>query len=52
MIKVEIDKQSRFYKLKEIAIYQLTILNEKDFMKALKKLNEKIYVDKKNKLKE
>ncbi len=48
MIKVEIDKQSRFHKLKEIAIYQLTILNEKDFMKALKKLNERIYVDKKN----
>ena len=52
MIKVGIDKQSRFHKLKEIATYQLTILNEKDFMKALKKLNEGIYVDKKNKLKE
>jgi len=29
-------KNERFSKLKEIAIYQLNILNEKDFMKTLK----------------
>ena len=52
MMKSGIDKQKRFEKLKEIATYQLTILNEKDFMKALKKLNERIYVDRKNKLKD
>jgi len=33
--------------LKEISDYQLTILNEKDFMKALKKINDKIYIENK-----
>ncbi len=47
LIKSNIDKQKRFERLKEISIYQLTILNEKDFMKALKKLNDSIYIDKK-----
>ena len=52
MIKENIDKRTRFRKLKEIAEYQLTILNEKDFMKALKKLNENVYIEEKKKLKE
>ena len=52
MIKENIDKSDRFWKLKEIAEYQLTILNENDFIKALKKLNNNIYVEQKNKLKE
>ncbi len=51
MIKSGIIKESRYLKLKEIATYQLTILNEKDFIKALKKLNEKVYVENKKKLK-
>ena len=51
LIKSEIIKEKRFDKLSEVATYQLTILNEKDFMKALKKINEKVYIDKKNKLK-
>ena len=51
MIKSGISKESRYLKLKEIATYQLTILNEKDFIKALKKLNEKVYVENKKKLK-
>ncbi len=51
MIKSEISKESRYLRLKEIATYQLTILNEKDFIKALKKLNEKVYVENKKKLK-
>lgn len=50
MIKEQIDKSVRFTKLKEIAIYQLTVLNEKDFMKALKKLNNNVYVEEKKKL--
>jgi len=50
-IKDEINKEKRFDKLSKIATYQLTILNEKDFMKALKKLNDKVYTDEKNKLK-
>ena len=48
MIKEKIDKRERFSKLKEIAEYQLTILNENDFMKALKKLNDNVYVERKN----
>ena len=50
LIESNIDKQKRFEKLREISIYQLTILNEKDFMKALKKLNDRIYIDKKKNL--
>ena len=42
---------TEYQRLKEIAEYQLTILNEKDFMKALKKLNDNVYVEQKNKLK-
>ena len=50
LIKSNFGKQKRFEKLREISIYQLTILNEKDFMKALKKLNDKVYIDKKKNL--
>lgn len=52
MIKEKIDKNIRFHKLKEIAKYQLSVLNDKDFMKTLKKLNDKVYVERKYKLKE
>ncbi len=51
MIKSGIDKENRYKKLKEIAKYQLTILNEKDFMKALKKLSNETFTDKPKKLK-
>lgn len=50
MIKEKIDKNIRFTKLKEIAKHQLSVLNDKDFMKALKKLKDNIYVEQKNKL--
>ncbi len=46
MIKEKMDKNERFTKLKEIAKYQLSVLNEKDFMKTLKKLDDNIYIDK------
>ena len=52
MIKEKINKNNRFLKLKEIAKYQLSVLNDKDFMKALKKINDKVYIEHKNKLKE
>ena len=51
MIKEKINKNTRFIKLKEIAKYQLSILNDKDFMKALKKLNDNIYIEQKDQLK-
>jgi len=47
LIKSGIDKKNRYIKLKEVAEYQLTILNEKDFMKALKKVNDKVYIENK-----
>ena len=52
MIKEKINKRNRFNKLREIAKYQLSVLNDKDFMKALKKLNDNIYIEQKGKLKE
>lgn len=51
MIKGKINKNIRFIKLKEIAKYQLSVLNDKDFMKALKRLNNNVYIEHKDKLK-
>jgi len=50
MISNGIDKTDRYKRLKEISEYQLLIMNEKDFMKALKKLNNKVYIENQNKL--
>ena len=50
MIKNNVTKYERYLRLKEIADYQLKIMNEKDFMKALKKMNEGIYIDNQDKL--
>ncbi|MFV0265620.1 MAG: KilA-N domain-containing protein [Draconibacterium sp.] len=50
MIKENLDKSDRFQKLKEIARYQLEVLNEKDFIKAIKKLNDNTYLQQKKKL--
>jgi hypothetical protein len=47
MIKDGVDKKDRFLKLREIAKYQLSVLNEKDFMKTFKKLNERVYIENK-----
>ena len=52
MISSKIDKIERFDKLSQITQYQLKILNEKDFMKALKKLTETTYIDKQKRLDE
>ncbi len=46
------EKRDRYNRLKEISAYQLLVMNENDFMKALKKLNDRIYIEQKNKLKE
>ena len=50
MIANGVDKADRYKRLKEISEYQLLIMNEKDFMKALKKLNDKVYIENQNKL--
>ena len=52
MIKSKIDKTERFSKLRQICQYQLQILNEKDFMKALKKLDDNTYINEQRRLKE
>jgi hypothetical protein len=45
MISNKIEKIERFNKLHQIIQYQLQILNEKDFMKALKKLSNNVYIN-------
>ncbi|NHB70405.1 KilA-N domain-containing protein [Perlabentimonas gracilis] len=52
MIKENVTKEERFLRLREIARYQLSVLNDKDFMKTLKKLNERVFVDNKKRIKE
>ncbi len=44
MIRKGIPKNDRFKQLNEIADYQLKILNEKDSLKALKKLSDDVYL--------
>ena len=43
MIRKGITKADRFAQLREIAEYQLNVLNKKDHTKALKKLNDEVY---------
>ena len=50
MINSKIEKVDRFYKLRQICQYQLQILNEKDFMKALKKLDDNTYINNQKRL--
>ena len=45
MINNKIKKHQRFKELKEVAEYQLNILNEQNSMKALKKLSDDIYIN-------
>jgi hypothetical protein len=52
MINNSIEKTERFNKLKQITKYQLQILNEKDFMKALKKLSDDTYINKQKQLRD
>ncbi len=44
MIANEMGKEIRFKRLKEISDYQLSIMNEANLMKALKKMNDEVYV--------
>jgi len=52
MISSGNNKANRYERLKEISEYQLLIMNNKDFLKALKKLNDKVYIENQNKLNE
>lgn len=50
LIKKGIDKSERFMQLREMAVYQLEILNKKNALKALKKLADDVYFDQHRKL--
>jgi hypothetical protein len=39
-----LDKENRFKRLQEIARHELMILNDKDFMKSLKKSSNDVYL--------
>lgn len=45
LIKEGLSKAERFKKLHEIAKYQLSILNDKDLVKALRKTSEDVYLN-------
>jgi len=49
LIRSQIDKPERFRQLSEIIQIQLKSLDEKDFMKALKKVSNDIYIENKKK---
>ena len=52
MIRKGIEKPERFKQLNEISDYQLDIMNQKNSMKAIKKLTDDIYINTKGKIKE
>lgn len=45
LIKKGIKKPERFMQLREMAVYQLEILDKKDSLKALKKLADDVYIE-------
>ncbi len=51
MISENIDKTERYKQLRKIAISQLNTLDNNDFIKSMKKLNEGTYIEEQNKLK-
>ncbi|PWD98858.1 KilA-N domain-containing protein [Marinilabilia rubra] len=51
LIRNQVDKEQRYRQLRDIVKIQLKSLDEKNFMKALKKVSDDIYIDNKNKLK-
>jgi hypothetical protein len=50
LIRNQIDKTERYRQLRDIVQVQLKSLDEKDFMKALKKVSDDIYIENKKKL--
>ena len=51
MISEHIDKTDRYKQLRKVAISQLNTLDNKDFMKSIKKLTERTYIEEQDKLK-
>jgi len=50
LIKNKIEKKLRFTELREISQYQLNILNNTDYLKAIKKLSDTTYIDESKKI--
>ena len=50
LIKKGVEKTDRFLQLREMAVYQLEILDKKDALKAMKKLADDIYIEQKKTL--
>lgn len=50
LIKKGIEKPERFMQLREMAVYQLELLDKKDSLKALKKLADDVYIEQQKKL--
>jgi hypothetical protein len=50
LIKKNVDKLERFVQLREMAVYQLEILDKKDALKAMKKLADDVYIIQQKKL--
>ena len=50
LIKKRINKTDRFMQLREMAVYQLEILDKKNALKALKKLANDVYIKQQKKL--
>jgi len=50
LIKKGIKKADRFMQLREMAVYQLEILDKKNALKAMKKLADDIYIEQQKKL--
>jgi hypothetical protein len=51
MISENINKIERYKQLRRVAISQLKTLDNKDFMKSIKKLNERTFIEEQDKLK-
>ena len=51
MISENIEKFERYKQLRKIAVSQLNTLDNKDFVKSLKKLNDRTFIEEQNKLK-
>jgi hypothetical protein len=49
LIKKGIEKAERFMQLREMAVYQLEILDKKDALRALKKLADDVYIEQQKK---
>ena len=51
MISENIEKRERYKQLRKVALSQLNTLDNNDFIKSIKKLNERTYIEEQDKLK-